>query len=82
MGKHGLGKMNKEGERIVAFARANRIAILNTYFSKSSARTCTFTSGGKNTQVDYILCRRGVLKEVKDFKVIWGECSKITQASG
>ena len=55
MGKHGLGKMNKEGERIVTFARANRIAILNTYFSKSSARTRTFTSGGKNTQVDYIL---------------------------
>ena len=37
-----------------------------------SPSPCTFTSGGK-TQVDYILCRRGVLKAVKDCKVIPGE---------
>ena len=65
--------MNKEGERIIDFAVANKMAILNTYFSKSNARKCTYTSGGKNTQVDYILCRRETLKEVKDCKVIPGE---------
>ena len=35
MGKHGMGKINNEGERIVAFVRANRMIILNTFFSKS-----------------------------------------------
>ncbi|KAK3544061.1 hypothetical protein QTP86_000864 [Hemibagrus guttatus] len=33
----------------------------------------TFDSGGRRTQVDYILCRRGNLKEISDCKVVVGE---------
>ncbi|MCJ8748267.1 hypothetical protein PDJAM_G00163170 [Pangasius djambal] len=33
----------------------------------------TYKSGGRSTQVDYILCRRGNLKEISDCKVVVGE---------
>ncbi|KAK3506621.1 hypothetical protein QTP70_011150 [Hemibagrus guttatus] len=33
----------------------------------------TYKSGGRRTQVDYILCRRGNLKEISDCKVVVGE---------
>ena len=34
----------------------------------------TYKSGGKNTQVDYVMCRRRNLKEMCDCKVIVNEC--------
>ena len=33
----------------------------------------TYKSGNRTTQIDYILCRRGKLKEVSDCKVVAGE---------
>ena len=34
----------------------------------------TYKSGGKSTQVDYVMCRRKNLKEMCDYKVIVNEC--------
>ena len=34
----------------------------------------TYKSGGKNTQVDYVMCRRRNWKEMCDCKVIVNEC--------
>ena len=34
----------------------------------------TYKSGGKSTQVDYVMCRRRNLKEMCDCKVILNEC--------
>ena len=42
-------------------------------FLKRSKQKITYSSGGSNTQVDYIIVRRGRLKEVCDTKVITGE---------
>ena len=33
----------------------------------------TYKSGGRSTQVDYIVCRRAYLKEIGDCKVIAGD---------
>ena len=33
----------------------------------------TYKSVGRSTQIDYILCRRGNLRETKDCKVVAGE---------
>ena len=33
----------------------------------------TYKSGGRSTQVDYIICRRAYLKEIGDCKVIAGD---------
>ena len=49
------------------------LAIVNTYFKKDE-HSVTYKSGGKSTQVDYVMCRRRNLKEMCDCKVILNEC--------
>ncbi|KAK4323664.1 hypothetical protein Pmani_005638 [Petrolisthes manimaculis] len=64
MGKYGVGERN---------AKQTEMAVVNTYFKKKEEHRITYKSGGRSTQVDYILCRRGNLKEFGDCKVVPGE---------
>ena len=73
IGKHGFGTRNAGGERIVEFASRTRMAVLNTYFTKKDEHKITYRSGGRRTQIDYMLCRRRTLKEVADCKTLVGE---------
>ena len=73
MGRHGLGKRNNEGQAVVDFAKRMELAITNTYFVKKLAHRVTYNSGGRSSQVDYIMVRRRRIKEVVDTKVIVNE---------
>ncbi|MCI4379298.1 hypothetical protein PGIGA_G00226350 [Pangasianodon gigas] len=73
MGKFGVKERNLEGQMVVDFANRMDMAVVNTYFQKREAHRVTYKSGGRSTQVDYILCRRGNLKEISDCKVVVGE---------
>ncbi|XP_063615413.1 uncharacterized protein LOC134788453 [Penaeus indicus] len=46
------------------------MAVVNTYFRKRLSRRVTYSSGGLNTQVDYIMCRREELKRVQNCYVL------------
>ena len=74
MGRHGAGTRNKEGSMVVDFGKRMNLAIVNTYFKKKDEHRMTYKSGGKSTQVDYVMCRRRNLKEMCDCKVILNEC--------
>ena len=74
MGRYGAGTRNKEGSMVVDFAKKIDLAIVKTYFKKKDEYRMTYKSGGKSTQVDYIMCRRRNLKEMCDCKVILNEC--------
>ncbi|KAK3573176.1 hypothetical protein QTP86_014847, partial [Hemibagrus guttatus] len=73
MGKFGVKERNLEGQMVVDFAKRMDMAVVNTYFQKREEHRVTYKSGGRSTQVDYILCRRGNLKEISDCKVLVGE---------
>ncbi|KAK3528614.1 hypothetical protein QTP70_005345 [Hemibagrus guttatus] len=73
MGKFGVKERNLEGQMVVDFAKRMDMAVANTYFQKREEHRVTYNSGGRRTQVDYILCRRGNLKEISDCKVVVGE---------
>ena len=73
MDRHGLGRRNNEGQAVVDFAKRMELAITITYFGKKPARSVTYNSGGRNSQVDYIMVRRRRIKEVVDTKVIVNE---------
>jgi len=73
MGKFGIGNKNEAGDKICNFARAGGLVIINTLFCKRKSQRITYTSGGNNTQVDYILCRGSMRKHLMDCKVIPGE---------
>ncbi|KAK3564031.1 hypothetical protein QTP86_006945 [Hemibagrus guttatus] len=73
MGKFGVKERNLEGQMVVDFAKRMDMGVVNTYFQKREEHRVTYKSGGRRTQVDYILCRRGNLKEISDCKVVMGE---------
>ncbi|KAK3535540.1 hypothetical protein QTP70_016810, partial [Hemibagrus guttatus] len=73
MGKFGVKERNLEGQMVVDFAKRMDMAVVNTYFQKREEHRVTYMSGGRRTQVNYILCRRGNLKEISDCKVVVGE---------
>ncbi|KAI5098342.1 hypothetical protein C0J45_12069 [Silurus meridionalis] len=73
MGRYGFKERNVEGQMVVDFARRMEMAMLNTYFKKKEDHRVTYKSGGKCTQVDYVLCRRCNLKEIGDCKVLAGD---------
>ncbi|KAK3507183.1 hypothetical protein QTP70_009514 [Hemibagrus guttatus] len=73
MGKFGVKERNLEGQMVEDFAKRMDMAVVNTYFHKREEHRVTYKSGGRRTQVNYILCRRGNLKEISDCKVVVGE---------
>ncbi|XP_042883429.1 craniofacial development protein 2-like [Penaeus japonicus] len=73
IGKYGYGARNDEGQTIVDYAHRTDIAVINAFDSKRKSHKVTYTSGGRHTQIYYILCRRVYLKEGRDCKVIPGE---------
>ncbi|KAK3570328.1 hypothetical protein QTP86_017162 [Hemibagrus guttatus] len=89
MGKFGVKERNLEGQMVVDFAKRMDMGVVNTYFQKREEHRVTYKSGGRSTQADYILCRRGNLKEISDCKVVVGESvarqhrmAKLRQALG
>ena len=73
MGRYGVKERNAEGQRVVDFAKRTNMTVVNTYFRKKEEHRVTYKSGGKCSRVDYVLRRRGNLKEVGDCNVIAGE---------
>ena len=74
MGRYSAGTRNKEGSMVVDFGKRMDLAIVNIYSKKKDEHRVTYKSGGKSTQVDYIMCRRRNLKKMCDCKVIVNEC--------
>ena len=64
MGRYGAGTRNKKGSMIVDFGKRMDLSIVYTYFKKKDEHGVTYKSGGKSTQVDYVMCRRRNLKEM------------------
>ncbi|KAG8235651.1 hypothetical protein J437_LFUL013643 [Ladona fulva] len=72
-GRWGVGERNGEGERIMEHAVAYDLTIVNTCFRKGEGHLITYKSGDRVSQIDYILCRRKYLQEMRNCKVINGE---------
>ena len=72
-GGYGYGVRNDEGGRLLDFAVAHDLVIGNTLFKKRNSHLITYASGDHETQVDYILFRKGLRKYIRDVKVIPGE---------
>ena len=73
IGKLGFGTRNAEGQMVIDYAKGMNMGILITLFMKRQEQRVTYCSGGRKSQIDYILSRKKHLKEVQDCKVIPGE---------
>lgn len=57
IGRHGLGKRNENGERMIEFAQRNNLKIAGTFWRKRAARKWTWISPNGNTknEIDHML---------------------------
>ncbi|XP_071740653.1 uncharacterized protein [Rutidosis leptorrhynchoides] len=69
-GGFGYGVRNEEGLSILEFAVAHDLIVANSFFKKTNAQLATFHSGGHSTQIDYLLIRKGDLRNCGDCKVL------------
>ena len=58
----GVGEKNEEGERVAYFAMAFDLSIINTFFWKRPNHLETYKSGGRESQIHFLTCRRQQLK--------------------
>ncbi|XP_064108009.1 uncharacterized protein LOC135216564 [Macrobrachium nipponense] len=72
-GGYGYDERNAESERIVDFAVSKDMVLVNTFFTKRQEHLVTCKSGGRSSQIDYLMYKRKDLREVKDCKVIPGD---------
>ncbi|XP_049872896.1 uncharacterized protein LOC126371623 [Pectinophora gossypiella] len=72
-GGFGYGSLNKDGALILEFAARHDLIIINTSFQKKFEHLVTYKSGGKQSQIDYILADSKLKRNFKDCKVIPGE---------
>jgi len=70
IGRHGLGKQNEAGERLVEFCEGNNLKIMNTWFEQPKRRLYTWTSpdGKHRNQIDYILINKRWYSTIRDVK--------------
>ena len=73
MARHELRKRNYIGQPVVDFTKRMELATTNTYFVKKPAYIVTYNSGGRSSQVDYVMVKKRSIKKVVDTRIIVGE---------
>ena len=54
-GGHGLDVVNEDGIQVLYFATAYEMRIMNTFYQKRINHLVTYSSGGRESQIDYIM---------------------------
>ena len=62
----GIGKRNAEGRMLPDFCDQKELCVANTWYEKRNKRKVTYTSGGNDTKIDFVL----VGKEKKSIYVM------------
>ena len=52
---HGIGKGNAEGRLLLDFCDQKKLCVANTWFKKKDKRKATYSSGGNETEIDFVL---------------------------
>ena len=68
VGDHGLGERNDRGQRLVDWATAENLMILNTKFRKPVEKQWTHQRGGYHRLIDYFLCDKRRWLEVRNIE--------------
>ena len=66
----GGGKRNAEGRRLLEFCDETELCVANTWFKKTDKRKITYSVGGCETEIDFVLVGEKYRKYIRDVKVI------------
>ena len=72
-GGYGIGKRNVEGSMLIDFCVQKELCVANTWYKKRDERKVTYSSGGNDTEIDFVLVGKEKRKYLRDVKVIPGE---------
>ena len=72
-GGHGVGAPSEDGINVLDFATAYQMRILNTSYKKRNNHMVTYSSGGRETQIDYIMLRKEHASECINCNVLPSE---------
>ncbi|XP_074362233.1 uncharacterized protein LOC141702457 [Apium graveolens] len=75
-GGFGFGTRNRNGWDLLEFSLEHELVIANSCFKKMDDHLINFRIGGYNSQIDYLLMRKGNM-DCKDCKVFSGEGDKV-----
>ncbi|XP_066980763.1 uncharacterized protein [Macrobrachium rosenbergii] len=73
-GGWGVEERNDEEERVVDCTASSGLAIDNSWFEKKGNQYITYKSGTRESQIDFLMCRRSHLREMRNCKILNGEC--------
>ena len=71
-GEYGIGKRNAEGRMLLNFCDQIELCAANTWYKKKDKRKMTYSSGGNDTEIDFVLVGKEKRKYLRDVKVIPG----------
>jgi len=75
-GVHGgnrFGERNVEGRMLLEFCDEKELCVANTWFRKKEKRKVTFSAGGNETEIDFVLVGKRNRKYLRDVKVTPGQ---------
>ena len=72
VGRHGLGRRNEKGKRLIQFCQQNKLIIANTLLQQPVRKLCTWKGPGdiSRNQIDYIMFNerfRNCIKQAKTY---------------
>ncbi|EYC20112.1 hypothetical protein Y032_0023g876 [Ancylostoma ceylanicum] len=63
-GGNGVGIRNFDGERLTDLAEVHDLAITSTFLAKRRSTKITYSSGGRETEIDHVLVRHTVTQQL------------------
>ena len=70
---NGIGERNVEGKMLLEFCDEKELCVANTWFRKGETGKATYSAGGNESEIDFVLVGKGSRKYLRDVKVISGE---------
>ena len=72
-GGNGIGERNMEGKLLLEFCDEKELCLAYTWFRKGEKRKVTYSAGGNESEIDFVLVEKGNRKYMRDVKIIPGE---------
>ena len=69
-GEYGIGKRNAKGRMLLDFCVPKELCVTNTWYKKKDKSKVTYSSGGNDTEIDFVLVGKEKRKYLLDVKVI------------
>ena len=69
-GGNGIGERNVEGNMLLEFCDEKELCVANTWFRKGEKRKVTYSAGGNESEIDFVLVGKGI-ESISEMWWLW-----------